>query len=114
MKNTIALALLTILLAACGSTGQTKVERVDLNVTSRKLQFVELDMSVLDACKVPRPMRERLSGYKDGKVREADVVAALVESYTNEANCFLAKQELMRLQRDVKSKLQEAENGKQQ
>lgn len=111
MKKIILALAVSALLVGCASTGGTPVERVDVNVSSRKLQFVEVDEDILAACKQPRPMAERLPSRAQGKIKESEVVAALVESYTNEVNCYLAKKELLRLQRDVKSKLEGAADG---
>ena len=110
MRRIIAIAAAVLALTGCATNGGTTVERIDVNVSSRKLQFVELDESILDACREPRPMAERLPSRTQGKVKESEVVAALVESYTNEVNCYLAKKEFLRLQRDVKAKLEEAAN----
>ena len=111
MKKFVLIIAAALSLVGCATSGGTTVERVDVNVTSRKLQFVELDEDILAACKQPRPMAERLPSRATGKIKESEVVAALVESYTNEVNCFLATRELRRLQRDVKSKLEGASNG---
>jgi hypothetical protein len=110
MKKLIIIIAASLSLVGCATNGGTTVERVDVNMTSRKLQFVELDEDILAACKQPRPMAERLPSRTTGKIKESEVVAALVESYTNEVNCFLATRELFRLQRDVKSKLESVSN----
>ena len=51
MKRIIAIAAAALALTGCATNGETTVERIDVNVFSRKLQFVELDESILDACR---------------------------------------------------------------
>ena len=108
MRNFIIAALAALLLAGC-STNPTKDQgKIDVNVATRKVEFVEVDRAILDKCEKPRRLSEQFPDIKTGKVREKDLVEALVNSYTNETNCYLVKQEVIRTQDKLREEIKKA------
>jgi hypothetical protein len=111
MKNVLFIIGLIFVLAGCAGNGvRPDSGRIDVQVTSSKIEIAEIDKEILNKCEKPKLLSKKIYGIKDGRVMEKDVIAALVESYTNEANCYLVKEEVLKLQERIREAVEKA-NG---
>ena len=114
LKTIIAIAAV-VSLSGCAFFGPKKEDqgRIEVQVVSHKIEVAEIDRSILDKCEKPQRLSKTLPGIESGKVMEKDLVAALVASYTNETNCYLVKEEALRLQKRINEAVEKANaNGK--
>jgi hypothetical protein len=106
----ILCGLMASSLVGCAYNQPKDSGKIDVNVTATKVELSEISSELLNKCEKPQKISETVPGIKSGKVLEKDVIAALVRSYTNEVNCYLVKEEALRVQSKMRDEVNKA-NG---
>jgi hypothetical protein len=93
---------MTCILAGCG-TMNPEAGKIDVTVAKQEAVFIEIPQETLDKCKKPRKQDTVFFQHlKEGKIKEKELAAAYVESYTGHVNCYLSKEEAVFLQQKLK------------
>jgi hypothetical protein len=109
MRNQLSKALVIFLcvlfsfaLIGCGTTNPN-AGKIDVTVQKQETVFIEIPEETLDKCKKPRKQSAVFfQQLKEGKIKEKELAAAYVESYTGHVNCYLSKEEAVSLQHQLK------------
>lgn len=101
----MAVAVMCIL-AGCGSmkpVDPALAGKVEVQVTKVEKVYIMVDESLLGKCQKPQKINDLIPELKTGKVSEKALLTALTVSRSNEINCWLVKEESVKLQRSLKA-----------
>lgn len=106
MKHTQTAALLLSALALAGCvTAPTVKETAKITVPPVRIERVvaKVPESILNKCQKPVKLSILFKEMKERKVSEEELVKGFIDGYTNETNCWLVKEEAVRLQRQLEA-----------
>jgi hypothetical protein len=111
---TAMILLVLVTLTGCGTVKPNPDEgKIIVNAVKTEKVFIEIPETVLNKCQKPARLSGIFADIQLGKVKETELVQALIASYSNEVNCWLSKEEAIKLQRELKEVAKEAKaNGK--